>query len=92
MSTVARYTNNGNPLSHYVKDNTGTIFYVDSRWTFDRGFETMIFKCGVRCKVPQKSWGNPVYEKRYASYKDMEKHHRELVEDLEVYLGRSASA
>ena len=86
MSRIVRHTNTGNPLSHYIQTESGNMYYVDSRYTFDVGFETMVFLCNSKVKVPRKNWNTPVYEKKYATYQDMEKHHRELVEDAEVYL------
>jgi len=92
MSEMVRLSKNGNPLSHYVRTNTNKFYYVDSCLTFEGKYETLVLKCGSNGKVPQKSWQSPVFEIRYADKKEMEKHHWELVEDLEVYLGKGVSS
>lgn len=61
----------------------GNYFYVDSRYTFDAGFETMVFECDKNGNVI--NWMD-LYVKHYKTQEEMNAHHKEIVENLSMYI------
>lgn len=67
-------------LCHIVQTEDGNYYYVDSCDTWDRGYETMAFKCSKTRIV--KSW-REVYCRHYDTAEDMIEGHAYAVNHLE---------
>lgn len=63
-----------------VVECDGEFYYVDSAYTFDAGYETMVFPCDERGKV--SDWGD-LYARWYASEIEMEAGHNDICLKLE---------
>ena len=74
--------------SDYIQTSDGKYYYVDSRYAFDRGFETMAFECKKSFRIPRKSWQNPVYENHYKTETEMIESHKRLIHNFEAYLNK----
>ena len=86
MSKVVK-VNPNRDLSHIVECNN-KLYYVDSNYTLDKGYETMAFKYnGDPNNVRHKDidWLG-VHSQWHCSYEDMEKRHNYLIEHLEEVL------
>lgn len=57
----------------------GNYYYIDSCYTFDHGYETMIFPCDSNGNVTD--WGE-LYAEWYEDRAAMEARHKEIVADL----------
>lgn len=55
----------------------------DSRYTFDAGYETMVFPCDENGNVT--SWGD-LYVEHYITQEQMNVRHKEIAENLSVYI------
>ena len=69
-------------LTNIVELN-GNHYLVDSRYTFDAGYETMVFPCNKNGNVT--SWGD-LYVEHYITQEQMNARHKEIVENLSVYI------
>ena len=58
-------------------------YCVDSCYTLDHGYETMVFSCDDKGNVTD--W-NDLYAKWYDTHAKMETGHREIVANLQRYL------
>lgn len=74
LSKVARET----ALSDVVKLN-GNYYYVDSCYTLDHGYETMVFACDSNRNVTD--WSD-LYCEIYDNRDEMEIRHYEIIADL----------
>ena len=72
-------------LTNIVEHN-GNYYYVDSRYTFDHGYETMIFHCDANGKVT--NWLD-LYAEWYSSQEEMAARHKQIVDDIGLYLKRN---
>lgn len=70
-------------FSHFVRTNDGTIYYVDSCNTFDRGYETMVFAANEELKVT--NW-NDLYAEWYNSFEEMQEGHNRIINHLEYHI------
>ena len=61
----------------------GKYYYVDSCFTFDNSYETMVFPCTPNGTVT--NWMH-LYARWYKTSIDMRNGHKEIVENLENYL------
>ena len=61
----------------------GNHYYVSSNYTFDHGYETMIFACDSNGDV--KNWAH-LYQAIYESFDEMEKNHNEIIAHPEEYI------
>ena len=68
-------------LSHIVECN-GKKYFVDSNFTLDYGYETMVFDVLENEKI---CWSG-IYTERYSSYEKMEKQHYIICNNLENYI------
>lgn len=57
----------------------GNYYYIDSCYTLDQGYETMIFPCDSNGNVTD--WGE-LYAEWYNTRTEMESRHKEIVADL----------
>lgn len=82
MSKVIKSINNSD-FSHIVQTKDGKYYYVDSRFTFDDGLETMVFGCDEDGDVT--SWRD-LYVRHHRTGDDMRRFHENLIVTLENYL------
>lgn len=68
-------------LSHIV-ESENKYYFVDSNDTFDRGYETMIFKCDEN--GDNIDWTD-IFCKNYDTYVEMELSHNNIIKNLEFY-------
>ena len=68
-------------LSHIVECN-GKKYFIDSNYTFDYGYETMVFDV---LKNNDIDWSG-IYVERHSSYQKMEKQHYIICNNLENYI------
>ena len=73
-------------LCHIVECDNGQIYYVDSRKTLDKGYETMVFKCELTKDNFKIEW-NELYVEYYGSISQMAFRHSHIVNNLEEVLG-----
>lgn len=83
MSEIIRETGN-RELSHIVKTDTGSYFYVDSNDTYDCGFETMVFMYDEK-KHEVAGWGE-LYVEHYDTYESMKNNHYAICNRLELFI------
>ena len=69
-------------MSNVVQLN-GNYYFVDSRLTFDHGYETMVFRCDENGHV--LSWSD-LYAEWYSCEEDMKDGHSEIIRNLGAYL------
>lgn len=62
-------------LTHIVKSN-GKHYLVDSCYTWDCGYETMIFRCDSKGNV--KNWRD-LFSEHYQSESEMQQGHMKIV-------------
>lgn len=67
-------------LTHIVKFN-GNHYLVDSCYTWDCGYETMVFRCDSKGNV--KSWRD-LFVSRYQSESEMQQRHMQIVTDIKA--------
>ena len=67
-------------LTHIVKFN-GNHYLVDSCYTWDCGYETMVFRCDSKGNV--KSWRD-LFVSRYQSESEMQQGHMQIVTDIKA--------
>lgn len=87
MSKIVSY-NEGRDNSCFVETNDGKLYYIDSCWTMDHGYETMVFaaeKSQLDGEYNVTSW-NDLYVNIYSDYDKMKSHHEWLTEHLEFAL------
>lgn len=78
-------TNNRQGLTSIVKLNSnGKYYYIDSAWTFDHGYELMVFSYDMQTKEVV-SW-HDLYSETFDNVDDMLARHRELNETLATEL------
>ena len=65
-------------LTHIIKSN-GKYYLVDSCYTWDCGYETMIFRCNSKGNV--KNW-RELFVARYQSESEMQQRHMKIVTDM----------
>lgn len=70
-------------LSDVVQHSNGNYYYVDSRYTYDHGYETMVFSCDDKGEV--SSWSDH-YAETYASIEAMQTRHAEIIANMEKYV------
>ena len=85
MSTVIKHSGEDIPLSHFVRTNDGKYWYVDSRYTDGRSYETMVFAANKKLAVT--NWASR-YTKRYRTEDEMEREHNEVINNLELYIDK----
>lgn len=73
------------PLRHGIETEDGSVYIVDSCWTFDCGYESIVFK-GSRKTHKILNSKKDLYVRHYDSGEDMVKGHTEICENLERYL------
>lgn len=74
-------TNNRQGLTSVVKLNSnGEYYYIDSAWTFDQGYELMIFSYDMETR-DVVSW-HDLYSETFDNADDMLARHRELNKSL----------
>ena len=66
-----------------IVEHHGNYYYVDSRYTFDHGYETMIFHCNANGQVTD--WCD-LYAEWYTSQKEMATRHKQIIDDISFYL------
>lgn len=71
-------SNRDTVLTDIVEVN-GNYYYVDSRYTFDHGYETMVFPCDSNGKVT--NWRD-LYANWYDTNTEMEIGHAETIANL----------
>lgn len=62
-----------------VVEHKGNYYYVDSCYTLDHGYETMIFPCDENGNVT--NWGE-LYTEWYENATEMEMRHEAIVADI----------
>ena len=85
MSKVIKHSGEEIPLSHFVQTKDRKYWYVDSRYTDGRSYETMVFSANRKFEVT--NWASR-YTKRYASSEDMEHAHNDVIVNLENYIDK----
>ena len=70
---------NLNPVLTDVVEHKGNHYCVDSRYTMDHGYETMIFACDSNGNVT--SWSD-LYADRYDNAFSMMKAHKKIVANI----------
>ena len=70
-------------LSDVVLHSNGNHYYIDSRYTYDHGYETMVFLCDSKGEVI--SWSD-LYAEIYTSKEAMQTRHAEIIANLEEYV------
>ena len=85
MSKVIKPSGEGVPTSHYVQTKDRKYWYVDSRWTDGRSFETMVFRANKKCEVTNFA---SRYTKRYKTQEEMEEAHADVIVNLENYIDK----
>lgn len=81
MSKLIKKLHNRN-LGHIVKHENGNYYYIDSANTFDRGYETMVFKCEKEEDNFRVDFRD-LYTVWYQDYSEMKRHHMWLIKHLE---------
>ena len=61
-------------------------FYVDSCYSYDRGFETMVFACEKNGGDFEVTSWSELYEEYYNSSDKMRSRHNEIINNLEKYI------
>ena len=84
MSKIIKHAESGRKLSHIVKTDNGSYYYIDSNNTYDAGYETMAFIYDEKADNVG-SWGE-VYVKHYTTSQEMIEGHRYACEHLEELL------
>ena len=72
------------PLRHVVETKSGEIYCVDSCYTLDHGYETMVFRGKKTGEVTD--WGD-LYAATYDTEEEMESEHLKVCVNLEHYIG-----
>lgn len=67
-------------LTHIVKFN-GNHYLVDSCYTWDCGYETMVFRCDSKGNV--KNW-HDLFVAHYQSESEMQQGHMQIVTDIKA--------
>lgn len=70
----------GRTLAHFVKHN-GAIYYVDSAYTFDEGYETMIFEVKGKTEMAFVDWSG-IYTEHYQDEETMRIKHKYIIENI----------
>lgn len=78
-------TNITRNLSDYVQTADGALYCVDSSYTLDNGFETMVFKAEKLENGWDISWVD-LYVEWHNTYEEMKVRHEEIINNLEDYL------
>lgn len=80
----------GRTLAHFVKHN-GAVYYVDSAYTFDEGYETMIFE--TNGKPTMTFWGeltgvdwSGIYTEHYQDEYTMEIKHKYIIKNISEFV------
>ena len=66
-----------------VVELDGKFYYIDSCYTLDHGYETMVFPCDSKGNVTD--WGE-LYAEWYDDQPSMERRHSEIVQNLKDIL------
>lgn len=85
MSKIIKHSGEDVPLSHFVQTSDRKYWYVDSRYTEGRSYETMVFAANKKLEVT--NWASR-YTKRYPSESEMEREHNEVINNLEEYIDK----
>lgn len=70
-------------MKSYIEYN-GKYYYVSSCFTFDHGYETMIFLCDDKGNV--LDWGD-LYAEWYETEEEMTAGHERITTHLDEYIG-----
>lgn len=88
MSKILKAKEHSHDLGHIVQTNDGKAYLVDSCYTLDHGYETMVFKYDLEADRVA-SWTD-LYANWYTSRVDMAAHHEKVCASLETYLDEDA--
>lgn len=62
-----------------IKTARDKYVMIDTRYTSDHGWETMVFSCNRCGHVYENAWRNPLDEKLYPSIEEANAGHNEIV-------------
>lgn len=87
MKVIREWGDSNGSKSAIISAGTG-VFYVDTRNTFDVGWETMVFPFDL--KENTAAFDIVKHERRYDSLEEAMKGHDEIVENIEKYTSRTS--
>ena len=66
-----------------IVEYKGNYYYIDSCYTLDCGYETMVFPCDEKGNVTD--WGD-LYCERYSTQAEMEAGHKAIIANLNDFI------
>ena len=85
MSTIIKKVDT-REHGHIVQTDSGSYYYVDSAWAFDRNkYETMVFPCNKNGYVKNADWKRYAYVEYHHTKFEMAKRHEQIINALDNY-------